>query len=726
MDYLAEAKKLCSKLTLEEKIGQITYQVCGFHAYEKVDGKIEFTKELEDVVKSTGVGAISALFRGDPWTKKGYGAGIEIEERAEAVKAFQDYVMKNSKHKIPVFIDIEAAHGMQSLGSVMYPVGLCSAASFNPELYGKMMKRIGEEIKASGNHIALVTLIDLARDPRWGRSEECLGEDPNLTSCFIKEAVENMKEAGTMICAKHFFGAGDAIGGGNAHPITTSEREIREILLPPAKAAVEAGCDVIMVAYNAMNGEPIHFSKHYLTDVLRDELGYEGIILSDGNGIYSAATQVEISNEKAAIKALEAGIDMSLQDDGCFSTLIETAKNDEKLQEYIDRACERVLAKKMEMGLFENPYGKPENMKDFIPNTKGEKLAYDMAAESITLVKNDNNLLPLKKDTKICVLGENAANIYYLLGDYTSDRKEGEGASIKDAISEVFPNAVYEKGWNFTDDNYDEKCLEAVENCDVVVLCMGGSSVRHSNVEFLANGALVASESYIDCGEGGDLSQISLTKGQEKLLDAVKKIGKPVVSLFVIGRAYAISDLIDKSDASLICWYPGQEGGRAVADILAGNVNPSGRMPVSIPKNAGCIPACYNSYVPYRNYRDTEFGENKYSFGYGLSYTNFEYSNVDIVIEDNKLVVKGNVANTGDFDGKETIILYVHKRGGSFRHRMWEMLRFDKVELKQLENCDFGFEVELDELRDVINGELPEELLVRVGNTMQEIKLFNS
>lgn len=725
MTYKEQAKQICATLTLKEKVGQITHQVSGFDVYEKKDGEIIFSEELKRIAREYGIGAISALFRADPWTKKGYGAGIEIEERAKAARAFQDIVMENSKHPLPVFIDIEASHGMQSLGSVMYPVGLCSAASWNPTLYGKMMGRVGEEIKASGNHIALTTMIDLARDPRWGRSEECLGEDPYLASEYAFHGVRGLKEAGVLACAKHFFGSGDAEGGGNTVPITTSEREMREILLPTAQAAVKAGCDVVMVAYNTLNGEPLHFSHKYLTEVLRDEMGFDGIILSDGMGIYSSSTQVEISQEKAAIMALRAGVDLSMWDTDCFVTLAETAKDDKELQVLIDRSCERIIEKKLEMGILENPYTEQEALEEFMPNKIGIEIAYQMASEAITLVKNEHELLPLKKDAKILVIGENAANIYFLLGDYTSDRAPGEGVNIKEGIEAVFPNAVYQEGWSYDEAHFDKTCLDAAQDCDVIVLCMGGSSVRHANVKFLPTGAMAESDTYIDCGEGGDLASLKLPKVQEDLLNALCATGKPIVSIFVAGRAYAITELIDKSDAALICWYPGQEGGRALADILSGKVNPSGKMPVTLPVCAGNIPVCYNTYAPTRRYHDTRQDENPYVFGYGLSYTTFTYSGLKAVSKKDTICVSGNVKNTGRCKGKEVIQVYIHKMGGTVTHRCLELVRFEKKEMQPGEEYFYQFEIPFQELKDVMNGELPEGLKVKVGGEIICLSVLN-
>lgn len=723
MSYMEQAKKICDKLSSEEKIGQIAYLIPGFSSYQKIDGAFVFSDALKETAQKYGVGAVSAFLRGDPWTKKGYGAGIEIQERLQAVREFQAFITENSAKGIPALIDIEASHGMQSLGSVMYPVGLCSAAAWNPELYGRMLRRIGQEIKASGNHIAFLTLIDLARDPRWGRSEECLGEDGLLASKYIAAGVKGVKSAGVLACAKHFFGAGSADGGSNAAPITASEREIREVLLPPAKAAVDAGCDLVMVAYNALNGEPMHFSHRYLTQVLREELGFEGIILSDGCGIASAVSQTETTPQKAAIQALKAGINMSLEDSGCFITLAESARNDRCLQELIDTSCQRVIAKKLELGLFEKPCPAPDALADFMPNVSGKELAYEMAAEAITLVKNDNGLLPLKQETKLCVLGENGANIYYLLGDYTSDRAPGEGVTIWDGVQAVFPNAVYETGWRFDEENFEESCLETAKSCDVVLLCLGGSSVRHKNVTFLPNGAMEESSTYIDCGEGGDLSGLRLPQSQSRLLAALRKLGKPVVSLFVVGRAYAMVDMIENSDAALICWYPGQEGGRAIADILAGKVNPSGRLPVSLPDNAGCLPVYYNGYAANRKYRDADLGKRVYTFGYGLSYTTFVYSPICAEQVGTSIFVTGSVTNTGPYAGKETVQLFIHKMGGTVRHRKWELFDFEKVSLSSGQTHHYRFEIPLAGLQDVICGEMPDGLKLLLGDQTIQIAI---
>lgn len=723
MTYSEQAKKICNSLSLPEKIGQITYLADGFRSYIKDGNKIFFTNELKAVAEKYSVGASSALLRGDPWTKKGYGTGIEIQERTQAVWDFQNFVLVHSAHKIPALIDIEASHGMQSLGSVMYPVGLCSAAAWNPQLYEKIMQRIAEEIKASGNHIAFVTMIDLARDPRWGRCEECLGEDPYLASRYISRGIAGIRRAGVLACAKHFFGSGSAEGGGNAAAITVSDREIREILLPTAKAAVDAGCDLIMVAYNALNGTPMHFSYHYLTEVLRGELSFDGIILSDGCGVSSAAYQVRTSPEQSAILALKAGINMSLCDQECFITLAETAKDNSELLELIDYSCQKVLEKKLFLGLLDNPFPPTDALAEFMPNAEGIQLAYEMAAESITLVKNEKNILPFKADTKICVIGENAANIYFLLGDYTSDRAPGEGVTIKDGIHAVFPNAVYEQGWSFDSPDFDEHCLTVAKDCDAVVLCLGGSSVRHANVTFLPNGAMAESTTYIDCGEGGDLSGLKLPQVQEKLLDALRKLGKPIVSLFVVGRAYAITNIIEKSHAALICWYPGQEGGRAIADILSGKVNPSGKLPVSLPEDAGCLPVCYNSYTPERKYCDNNQNTHPFTFGYGLSYTQFTYSHITVRQDSGRIYISGSVTNTGDFDGKETVQLYIHKMGGTVIHRAWELMDFCKRDIKRGESFYYSFEISYAQLRDVMNQELPEQLKLKVGNHVVQLKL---
>lgn len=468
MTSAEKAHELCNKMTLREKLGQISQTVAGYRAYERNNNKITFNDELKSVLKEYGgIGAVSGLFRADPWCKKTYGSGIEIEEREAAANELQRYIIENTRLGIPALIEIEASHGMQALGSVMYPTGLGCAAAFNPLLYKEMMSAIAKEIKLSGNHIGFITLLDVARDPRWGRVEEALGEDPFLASRYAEAAVKAFKEEGVLICAKHYFGAGGCQSGINTASVDISLREEREIYLSTSKAVCDAGADMIMAAYNAVNGEPIHLSKHYLTDVLRNELGFSGILISDGFGIKSAAGQTGCTDCDAAISALEAGINLSLADCGAFLSIEEVAEHNAVITQLINESCEKILEKKYELGLFENPYVATGQTSSYVKSGKCDDIAYRMAAESITMIKNNKETLPLSKNKKICVIGENADDGYCLLGDYTSPRKQGEVTTIRNGIEAVFKNSVYTVGWRFNGEYNIASALNAAQNSDM-------------------------------------------------------------------------------------------------------------------------------------------------------------------------------------------------------------------------------------------------------------------
>ena len=466
-------------------------------------------------------------------------------------------------------IEVEASHGLQSLGSVMYPTGLSNAASFNTELYGEMMREIGREIEASENHIAFLTLIDLARDPRWGRSEECLGEDAYLASRMAETAVKNIKKSNVLACAKHIIGAGDSEGGINCGTIHVDARELKEIGLMPAKACVDAGCDLLMVTYNDLDGTPLHTNRELLTETLRNKWGFDGIVISDGSGVGNVASNLGISGREAAMLCIKAGIDLSLAD-GYFFAKLESAVNEGLIDiSYIDNACVRVIEKKLQLGLFD---------KDFTPSGKAcafnadkhcNRVAYKMASESITMIKN-NGILPLNNKNSVTVIGETANDKYHLLGDYTSERLPEEGSTLFEAIESSFAKAAYVKGWDFNGNNDFDAAVEAAKNSDVIIFTTGGTSRRDFEAKYLNNGAVLETKTFMDCGEGCDVADLSLPSQQIALLKQLKKLGKPIISVAVMGRAYVLSELLELSDAVLVAWYPGQEGGYAIAEIITG------------------------------------------------------------------------------------------------------------------------------------------------------------
>lgn len=687
--YYNEAKKIVSEMTLREKIGQISQHVSGYNCYNKVHNTIEFTEDCKNSIQYWGgIGAVSGLLRADPWSKRGYGTGIELEERREAAQKLQNYIKENTRLGIPALIEVEASHGLQSLGSVMYPVNVCMGATFNTDLQKKISSEIGKEIRISQNHIAFSTVIDIARDPRWGRVEECFGEDTYHTLVFAKNVAEGIKNGGALFCAKHLCGAGDCRGGHNAAEISVGENELWNRNLPIVKSLVESNTDLFMVAYNMIDGVPCHINKYLLSDILRDEFQYDGIMLSDGCGVLSVSEFTGMNKKDTAVACLNAGINLSLADKNMFLLLEEAVENGDIDTSLIDSSCIRILEKKFEVGLIEDKktfsYTPLQNSKtaeinaidivDFINDGHCQKLAYEAACEGVCMIKNEG-VLPISSEKKIGLIGENADNIYYLLGDYTSERKADEGMTIREAFENRFSNLVYNKGWSFNRNNetYNDT-IDSMKDCDVICLCLGGSSVRDFDAKYKDNGAVEESESFMDCGEGCDVADLCLPECQVKLLKELKTLNKPIVAILIQGRAYSIPEVAEIADAILVGWYPGQEGGKAISDICAGVVNPSGKLPVSIPRSASCLPVCYDS-LSAGNYVNCD-NPVLYPFGYGLSYSKFEIEKIEI---SNELEVNVDVRNNSELDGKEVIQVYVGLYDGEIVCPQKKLIAFEKV-----------------------------------------------
>ena len=699
-DYQEAARKLVEKLTLKEKIGQITQGISGWDSYEKKNGKLELTDRFKAwVAEYGGIGSLEGLIRSGHWVKKYYGNGIEPQERVAAANMVQEYILSHARIPIPALIQIEAPHGVFALGGTVFPENIALGCSFNPELYGRMMAAIGKEVHLSGNHVAFVTMLDVARDPRWGRTEECYGEDPYLSAKFAERAVKALKSEGVLSCSKHFLGCGSGEGGKHCAEINVGERELRELHLPSTRSAVEAGTDIVMVAYSSVDAVPLHANKRILKGWLRDELGFEGVILSDGAGVKSMAGQLGLDDKTAAVTALECGIDESLNDHGQFTCLIEAVEDGLVDEKKIDEACLKVLTKKYEAGLFRNPFVSEDKVVEYINSGIMRKLAYEVAAESIVLLKNDN-VLPLRADKKVAVIGQNAKNVYCLLGSYSPQLAENEGASILTALQDVFSDILYCEGWNYK----REKCnyVEAIDvagKSDVIIICMGGNSAasydNDKETRFDLAGGVIDSKEFLDCGEGQDVSSLDLPAVQTGLLVELKKLGKPIIAILVQGRPYSIREVREKADAILCAWYPGQEGGHAIADILTGKINPSGKLSMSIPASSGVLPANYNRHDPFRiKYNDTT-QQILYPFGYGLSYSSFVYSNLEIAkMETNRFKISIDVENKSSIDGKETILLFIHGKSGSVVRRNLELKGFEKISLKAHEKKTVSFYLE--------------------------------
>lgn len=700
------AKELLAKMTLKEKIGQLNQKLYGFSIYERDGDTITLTDDFkEEVEKYSGLGALYGLFRADPWSGKTKETGLSGVLATKAYNMVQRYVIEHSRLGIPMLLSSECPHGHQAIDGYLLPVNLGIGASFNPSLYEDASKVCGKQLKEMGVDFALVSMLDILRDPRWGRSEECYGEDPYLASAFAKAAVKGIQEQGVDVVAKHFAAQGETTGGVNASAARIGERELREIHLSPMKSAADAGVVSVMAAYNEIDGIPCHGNKKLLKDILRDELGFDGVVMSDGVAI----DQLDVmtgDNVASGALALKSGVDIGLWDTG-FGRLDEALERGLVTEEEIDEAVLRVLTLKYERGLFDHPYIE-EN--DHWTTYTYEKYpeALTLAQESIVLLKNENKVLPLnlKNIKSIAIIGPNADEIYHQLGDYTPPVDEEDGVTVLRGIKDYVNNqelpieVKFAKGCNLFDGSEAmlQEAEEIAKECDVTILVLGGSSSRFLGATFDSNGAAITQGAvHMDCGEGVDSGRITLPGVQETLVDRVQQFGKPLVSLVIAGRPYAIEKVLKQSTGLFYGFYPGMMGGKAFAQILFGEVNPSGRLPVSFPRHAGQVPVYYNYKSSYRsmNYYDIEKTP-LFVFGEGLSYSEFEYSNpiLKVIGSENELLTKANatrkikergveveftISNKGEFDGYVVPQIYVRHIQSSVIPRVRELKAFDKV-----------------------------------------------
>lgn len=707
------AKELLGKMTLEEKVAQLSQTVAGYRCYTRDGEDFSFQQDFKDFIADYGaMGAISNILRACAWTQKGWGVGIEPHQRVKVANQLQKYVLEHTRLSIPVLIEVEANHGVQALGSEMFPTNIGMGCMFNPALYGKVMASVGKEIRLSGNHMAFVTMFDLARDPRWGRCEEFFSEDPYLAAQYARQGVESVKSENVLACCKHYCATGDCFGGLNTAEVNVGKRELHEVHLAPVAAAVESGADVIMAAYNAVDGIPCHVNSYLLQEVLRGELGFDGIILSDGWGVERMIQQMGYDLVRGSAAALSAGIDLSLADNGAFLNLIEACRRGIVSEELIDAAVLRILTQKYQMGLFDNPYIEENGaLTGYLQSGEQKRLSYESAVESAVLLKN-SGILPLSPMVKVALIGAHADDLYYQLGDYTSLRKAGEGKTIREVFEETFSAVTYARGWDFKGGREGfAQAIAAAQNSDVIVLTLGGSTARAlTEVEYDRNtGAAVSSAGFLDCGEGRDLASIILPGSQLALLEELKQFGKPIVALLIQGRPYEITRVCELAEAVLTAWYPGQQGAAAIRDILTGRVNPSGRLSVSIPYTAACLPAYYNRVGDTEAMVDDDCCTNAYAdcprrtlfpFGYGLSYSSFAYGDIKAVqTAKNTFEVSAVVENTSDVAGKEVVQLYIHGSGNSVKRRARELKGFQKLFLNPHEKRKVTFQLSYEELK---------------------------
>lgn len=696
--YSAEAKELLDKMTLQEKIGQLNQKLYGFGIYERNGEEISFSQEFEDEVeKYGGLGTLYGLYRADPWSQKNYENGLYGENAVKAYNKMQEYVLENSRLRIPALLSTECPHGHQALDSYLLPVNLNMGATFNTELIHSAYSVCGKQLREMGVDLALISLLDVVRDPRWGRSEECFSEDPYLCSKMAEQIVKAVQDEGVSVVAKHFAAQGECTGGINASAARIGERELREIHLPAMKACADAGVDGVMAAYNEIDGVFCHANRHLLTDILRDEMGFEGVVMADGCAI-DQLNVVTGDCVHSAAAALRAGVDIGLWDEA-YGRLEEALEKGYITEEDIDRAVLRVLELKIKRGLFDNPL-LDENQKPEDYSYEKYPQALQIARESVVLLENRNDILPLSKETgKIAVIGPNADAVYNQLGDYSPQVKRENCSTVLDGVrSYLGDKAVYARGCGVFDGTQEEleEAVKLAEQSDITILVLGGSSSRFGEVSFDANGAAISEHGVsMDCGEGVDTAELSLPAVQRELAEKIFATGSKVITVIIGGRAYALDEVAEKSDALLYGFYPGMQGGKAIAEILFGEVNPSGRLPVSLPRCSGQLPVYYNYKNSYRSMHYYNIPDGAaYTFGYGKSYTEFVYEdvsfgNTEVALDElhkNGIQAEMTIKNVGEYDGYAVPLVYIAGEQGSVVRRAKELKGFKKVWLKKGES----------------------------------------
>ena len=697
---------LLSRMTLEEKVGQLLCPL-GWEMYEIHGNEVCPSGKFKQLIKERNVGMLWATYRADPWTKKTLANGLNSEMAAKAGNALQKYVMENTRLGIPMFLAEEAPHGHMAIGATVFPTGIGMAATWSPELVKEVGQVIAKEIRSQGGHISYGPVLDLTRDPRWSRVEETFGEDPVLSGILGASMVDGLgggnlsQKYATIATLKHFLAYAVPEGGQNGNYASVGIRDLHQNFLPPFRKAIDAGALSVMTSYNSIDGTPCTSNHYLLTQLLRNEWKFRGFVVSDLysiEGIHESHF-VAPTKENAAIQSVMAGVDVDLGGDA-YTNLCHAVQSGQMDKAVIDTAVCRVLRMKFEMGLFEHPYVDPKIAAKTVRRKEHIELARKIAQSSITLLKNENSILPLSKMiNKVAVIGPNADNRYNMLGDYTAPQEDSNVKTVLDGIlTKLSPFRVeYVRGCAIRDTtvNEIEQAIEAARRSEVVIVVVGGSSARDFKTSYKETGAAVAEEgsvSDMECGEGFDRASLSLLGRQQELLESLQKTGKPLIVVYIEGRPLEKNWASEYADALLTAYYPGQEGGNAIADVLFGDYNPSGRLPISVPRSVGQIPVYYNKKAP-RNHDYVEMSSFPlYSFGYGMSYTTFEYSDLQVVQKSARCFeVSFKVKNTGKYDGEEVSQLYMRDEYASVVQPMKQLKHFERFHLKKGEEKKVTF-----------------------------------
>lgn len=741
-------KDLLSLMTTEEKIGQLCFPT-GWEMYTKT-GEYSVTPSdlFRERMQAMPLGGFWATLRADPWTRKTLQTGLNPRLAANALNELQKYTVEHTRLGIPLFFAEECMHGHMAIGTTVFPTGLGQGSTWNPGLIRQMAEAIALETRLQGAHIGYGPILDLAREPRWSRVEETFGEDPVLTAklgiSFVQGLQGNDIRDGRHIYStpKHFAAYGVPLGGHNGQQAHIGMRELFSDHLLPFKKVTAAGVKTLMTSYNAIDGIPATAHRFLLKDVLRDQWSFDGFVFSDLGSIEGIAGTHRVAPDikHAAAMALQAGVDADLGGNAYGRNLARALEEGLVTMQDIDDAVANILRLKFEMGLFEDPYVDPAQASRLVRSETHKQIAREVARQGTVLLKNSDGLLPLPKEIgSIAVIGPNADNIYNQLGDYTAPQERSNIVTVLDGVRQaVSPQTVvrYAKGCAIRDTTQSdiEEAVQIARRSDVILLVVGGSSARDFKTEYIETGAATVGNNRdeilpdMESGEGYDRSSLNLLGDQEKLLDALADTGKPLIVVYIQGRPLNMNNASVKADALLTAWYPGQEGGHAIADILFGDYNPAGRLPVSVPRSVGQLPVYY-SLGRQADYVDGGSSP-LYAFGYGLSYTDFRYDNLSVKVEQDHVRVSCTVTNTGGIDGDEVVQLYVRDNVSSVVTPPIQLKDFQRIHIRKDESKNVEFTLTHDDLAlyNIYMQRItePGEFTVMIGAASSDIRLRDS
>lgn len=692
-DALSPAKRaslLLKKMTLEEKVGQLCqYAAPGYWQDDAQSGNIDasaVSPATQHILEQTRTGHIGSFLH-----------TLSLQE----ANFLQRQAMQ-SRLRIPLLMGIDAVHGNAlHQGCTVYPTNIGMASTFNPSLLQKIGEETAIEMRATGMHWTFSPNLDVARDARWGRMGETFGEDTYLVTCLGTAVVKGLQgengiqEDRVLACAKHLVAGGEPTGGINAAPMDMSEQKLYEVYLPPFAAAVKADVISVMPAHHEINGIPCHANRQLLKDVLRTGLGikFKGLVISDWMDIERLHSMHHFSPsvEDAYQTSFLSGVDIHMQGDGFFETIVAAVKSGRIKEKQIDESVIKILELKFLLGLFNNPYVE----KTEVPAAH-RQTALQAARQSLVLLKNED-LLPLQKTDyqRIFVVGPNA-NSQTIMGDWTMPQPEENVSTVYRALQKYLPDVkidtMFFNGRIFdVDEAGIATATQKSAMADLNIVVVGENSQRYEKFGRT-------------CGENCDRDSLSLPGMQQQLLEAVIASGKPTILVLLNGRPLCVNWATEHVPAILEAWEPGMMGGQAIVEVLFGEVNPSGKLPVTIPYNVGQVPTIYNhKHSQYS--RQFAIGQTGclYPFGYGLSYTNFSYHEGEltksVMSSDETCELHIWVTNVGDRDGTEIVQLYIQDEYGSITRPVKELKGFQRVDLKAGESKQVKFVISAEQLK---------------------------